>query len=105
MADSGTLLLTCLDTSGGTIAGLRKRLKDAFPGGPPRQSTIFHASVARVLAPQQIDENCRKKVQKMCNEWSDRLRGTEFSVDALHYVMEEKFTTVEGPTYRLPLKE
>ncbi len=103
MADSGTLLLTSVDTSG-TMAGLRRRLEEEFPGGPPRQSTIFHASVARVLTPKQLDGETIKKIQNICNGWSDRLRGMEFSVDALHYVLEEKFTTVEGPTYRLPLK-
>jgi len=104
MADSGTLLLCSVDSSG-TMAGLRKRLIAAFPGGPPRQSTIFHASVARVLSPEQLDNETVQKVQRLCNDWSDRLRGMEFSVDALHYVMEEKFTTVEGPTYDLPLKK
>ncbi|KAG7674422.1 hypothetical protein NADE_008179 [Nannochloris sp. 'desiccata'] len=103
MADSGTLLLCSVDISG-TMAGLRRRLKNAFPGGPPRQSTIFHASVARVLSPEQLDNESIKKVQRLCDKWSERLRGMEFSVDALHYVMEERFTTVEGPTYELPLK-
>jgi hypothetical protein len=104
MADSGTLLLCSVDTTG-TMAGLRRRLKEAFPGGPPRQSTIFHASVARVLSPEQLDAESRKKIQEICDQWSDRLRGMEFTVDALDYVMEEKFTTVEGPTYSLPLKK
>ena len=103
MADSGTLLLCSVDTTG-TMAGLRKRLKRAFPGGPPRQSTIFHASIARVLTPEQLSKESILKIQEKCDQWSDRLRNMEFEVDALHYVMEEKFTTVEGPTYRLPLK-
>jgi hypothetical protein len=102
MADSGTLLLCCVDTSG-TMAGLRKRLKNAFPGGPPRQSTIFHASVARVLTPKQLNNESIQNVQRICDHWSDRLRGMEFSVDTLHYVQEERFTTVEGPKYEVPL--
>ena len=101
MADSGTLLLCSTDTSG-VMSGLRRRLRESFPGGPPRQSTIFHASVARVLTPAQLDKEAISRVQTVCDRWSDRLRGKQFRVEALHYVAETKFTTVEGPNVRLP---
>lgn len=101
MADSGTLLLCSLDASG-VIAGLRSGLKDAFPGAPPRQSTIFHASVARVLGDGPLAPAAVAAVQEACDRWSDRLRGREFKVNTLHYVMEERFTTVEGPAVALP---
>ena len=48
LADSGTLLLCSVDTTG-HLAALRKRLRQAYPGAPPRQSTIVHASIARLL--------------------------------------------------------
>lgn len=103
MADSGTLLLCSLDTTG-VIGDFRSRVRDQFPGGPPRQSTIFHASVARILGTEQLDRETIAAVQEACDRWSDRLREYEFRVDALHYVMENRFTTVEGPSVRLPFK-
>ena len=104
MADSGTLLLcnTESTSSGPVMTTLRKRLKGGFPGGPPRQSTIYHASVARILCTDQLTPEVIREVQEVCDRWSDRLRGLEFEVEALHYVMEERFTTVEGPAVRLP---
>ena len=103
MADSGTLLLCSLDTSG-VLGDFRKRVREQFPGGPPRQSTIFHASVARILGTEQLDFKTIASIQELCDRWSDRLRECEFRVDALHYVMENRFTTVEGPAVRLPFK-
>jgi hypothetical protein len=101
MANSGTLLLCCVDVSG-VIGALRARLREAFPGGPPKQSTIFHASVARILTPVQLSSEVIANMQNTTNKWSDRLRGTTFKVQAIHHVREEKFTTVEGPAVRLP---
>lgn len=53
MADSGTLLLCSVDKSG-NLARLRARLRGAFPGAPSTQSSIMHASVARLLSPRQL---------------------------------------------------
>lgn len=103
MADSGTLLLCSMDTSG-TLAKLRKDLRESFPAGPPRQSTIYHASLARIVTPQQLDKESIRKVHALCDKWSAVLAGNEFCVDALHHVSEERFTTVEGPAIRVPFK-
>lgn len=103
LADSGTLLLCSVDVSG-VMAGLRRRLRDAFPGGPPRQSTIFHASLARIVSPEELSPQTVARVQAVCDGWSERLRGMEFRASALHHVIEEVFTTVEGPVVRLPFQ-
>jgi hypothetical protein len=102
LADSGTLLLTCVDVSG-QVAGLRQRLQASFPGAPPRQSTIFHASLARVLVEKQLDARSIARIHRKCEEWtSSHLRGAEFQVTEMHYVQEERFTTVDGPVIALP---
>lgn len=62
MADSGTLLLCSVDHSG-HLAALRRRLRAAFPGGPPKQSTIVHASIARLLTPEQLTTEQITRVQ------------------------------------------
>lgn len=101
LADSGTLLLCSVDTSG-QLAGLRRRLKDAFPGAPPRQSTICHASIARVLSPRQLDADAIRRLQEVCDRWTERVRGMTFDAPYLYYIREQTFTTVEGPCVSLP---
>lgn len=101
MADSGTLLL-CFTDSTGSIGKLRKRLKDAFPGGPERQSTILHSSIARVLSPSQLSPEEISTVQVACDIWTEKVKGMEIEVDSLYHVYEEQFTTVIGPAERLP---
>lgn len=104
MADSGTLLL-CFTDSTGSIGRLRKRLKNAFPGGPERQSTILHSSIARVLTPSQLRLSEISSVQAACDAWTQRVKGMEIEVDSLYHVYEEKFTTVIGRAERLPFSK
>lgn len=103
MADSGTLLLCSVDHTG-HLAQLRKRLHHAFPGGPPKQSTIVHASIARLLTPSQLSKEQIATVQEVCDRWSARLRGQRFDPDRISYIQEHTFTTVEGPRVPLPFK-
>ncbi|KAI7843732.1 hypothetical protein COHA_002630 [Chlorella ohadii] len=109
MADSGTLLLCSVDHTG-HLAQLRKRLRHAFPGGPPKQSTIVHASIARVLTPSQLSKEHIAAVQEVCDRWSGRLRGQRFDPDRISFIQakalgcEQTFTTVEGPRVPLPFK-
>ncbi|PRW57675.1 hypothetical protein C2E21_3465 isoform B [Chlorella sorokiniana] len=103
MADSGTLLLCSVDHSG-HLAQLRKRLRHAFPGGPPKQSTIVHASIARVLTPSQLSKEHIAAVQEVCDRWTSRLRGQRFDPDRISFIQEHTFTTVEGPRVPLPFK-
>ncbi|KAL4856029.1 hypothetical protein ACK3TF_003469 [Chlorella vulgaris] len=107
LADSGTLLLCSVDHTG-HLAQLRKRLRNAFPGGPPKQSTIVHASIARVLTPQQLTAEQIQRVQAVCDKWTERLQGLRFDPDRIFHIQacalgcEQTFTTVEGPRIPLP---
>lgn len=103
MADSGTLLLCSVDHTA-NLAQLRKRLRHAFPGGPPKQSTIVHASIARLLTPKQLTREQIDRVQAVCDAWSERLRGMRFDPDRLYHIQERTFTTVEGPRIPLPFR-
>lgn len=103
LADSGTLLLCSVDHTGG-LAKLRKKLRESFPGGPPKQSTIVHSSIARVLTPQQLTPEQIAKVQAVCDSWTERLRGQRFDPQRIYHIQEHTFTTVEGERTPLPFK-
>lgn len=102
MADSGTLLLCSVDETG-HLAELRLKMKEAFPGGPPKQSTIVHASLARLLTPRQLTVEEVQRVQRACDIWTERVKGLLFHPKCLYHIREQTFTTVEGPRIRLPL--
>lgn len=113
LADSGTLLLLCIHeppsitTKSQTVkhrhlVQLRQRFRTEFPGAPPRQSSIFHASLARVFAKKQLEPHMIAKVQETADAWSQRLSGMRFHVESLHYVCEHTFTAVDGPSTALP---
>lgn len=101
LADSGTLLLCSVEHTG-HLARLRARLRAAFAGGPPRQSTIVHASIARVLTPEKLTPEALAAVRAVCERWTQKLAGARFSPPALHHIQETTFTTVEGPRLALP---
>lgn len=106
VADSGTILLCCVESSSYcSIFNLRKTLRHAFPGGPERQSTIYHASLGRIVRPQQLTEAVRVEIQRVCDRWTEQLRGLEIHAKELHYVQEEQFTTVQGPSVCLPFMD
>jgi hypothetical protein len=103
LADSGTLLLVSVDASG-AVAALRGRLRAAFPGAPPRQSTICHVSLGRVLSPRQLAPANVAAVQRLCDAWTARLRGAGFEARRLHHVHEATFASVDGPRVGLPFQ-
>ncbi|KAL4441797.1 hypothetical protein ABPG77_003713 [Micractinium sp. CCAP 211/92] len=109
MADSGTLLLCSVDRSG-NLAKLRKKLRQAFLGGPPKQPTIVHASIARLLSADQLSREQIDRIQAVCDKWTEQLRGIRFSPDQCYHIQaralgcENTFTTVEGPRVPLPFK-
>ncbi len=104
LADSGTLLLCLVETSPhASIFHLRKAFRKAFPGSPPKQSTIYHASLGRIVTPEQLTEEKRREIHDMCEYHTRQLQGHEFTVDELFHVREVQFTTVEGPSVSLPL--
>ena len=103
LADSGTLLLCLLDTSD-RIHGIRKSFRESFPGAPPKQSTIYHMSLGRIVTPVQFSREQRHHIQSLCSTWTERLQGRTYVLEELHHVIEDQFTTVEGERTALPLK-
>eukprot|EP00887_Chlorella_sp_A99_P003675 scaffold7.g3675.t1 len=116
LADSGTLLLCSIDHTG-HLAQLRRRLRTFFPGGPSKQSTIIHASIARLVSPTPLPREAIARVQAACDRWSARLKGMRFDppgahfccparlgLSVLYHIRERQFTTVEGPRIALPFQ-
>ena len=102
LADSGTLILCFVEKSvDSCVFGLRKAAREAFPGGPIRQSTIYHVSLGRIVSKKQLDRKDRDRLREICDRWNDTLKGLEFKATEVSYVMERKFTTVDGPTVSL----
>lgn len=103
-ADSGTLLLCSVDHSG-NLARLRGQLRSAFPGAPTTQSSIMHASIARIVSTTQLTAEQLEHTQAVCDKWSTRLKGMQFNPEALYHICENTFTTVEGPKVALPFEQ
>ncbi|KAK9821690.1 hypothetical protein WJX74_008619 [Apatococcus lobatus] len=95
-AASGTLLLCSTDPSG-TLNHIRAKLRHAFPGHPTKQTSIAHTTLLRVLTPQQLPAETSTAIQHICQEHTASLCGTKISVDRLWYIIEEVFSTIEGP--------
>ena len=106
LADSGTLLLCLIEKSPqASIYSIRKRFRERFPGAPPKQSTIYHASLGRIITPEQIPHTKREEIHTLCESWSQCLQQYEFKVPTVHHVRELQFTTVEGPSIALPFAQ
>lgn len=82
MADSGTLLVCCLDRSD-TLNRLREDLRSAFPAAPAKQTSIMHITVLRLLTPKSLDADTVDKLQQLCAAWTQRLKGRTFPVNTL----------------------
>lgn len=103
-ANSGTLLLCLVDTTG-QLAGLRQKVREAFPGASSKQSSIMHMTLGRVLKARQLTDAEREAMQQRCSLWSSRLKGTVFKPEVLWHVQEHQFTTVAGVCEPLPLSQ
>eukprot|EP00889_Picochlorum_renovo_P003609 jgi/Picre1/30639/NNA_006000.t1 len=100
LADSGTLLLCLVEISPhSSVFHMRKAFRKAFPGSPPKQSTIYHASLGRIVTPEQLSEEKRREIHDMCEAWTRQLQGHEFTVDELFHVREVQFKTVRDRVY------
>ena len=82
LADSGTLLICLLDQDG-NLTHLRQQLTKAFPGAPARQAQIIHVSVLRLLTPLQLSAEDRQRLQAVCNEYTQKLQGTQVTATQL----------------------
>lgn len=82
LADSGTLLVCLLDVDG-HLSQLRKELKTTFPGAPTRQTQIIHISVLRILTARQLDDQQRKQLQAVCDQFTSKMKGMKFTAHLL----------------------
>jgi hypothetical protein len=108
LARSGTLLLTWLDPTG-AVAAVRSAMKAAFPGACSRQASIIHTSLARVAAlpPSRrtaAREHVVQSVSAECELLTQQLRRLVLPVQVLHWVNEQQFSTVRGPSLALALQ-
>ncbi|BDA47569.1 hypothetical protein COCOBI_10-4180 [Coccomyxa sp. Obi] len=100
-AASGTLLLCCVDTNG-VLAGMRSKIRKIFPGGPVKQSSIFHVTLLRILEPQALEKEQIEAIHEACKQETERLKGAQFTVSSLWHVQEWQFTTVQGEREEMP---
>jgi hypothetical protein len=103
MANSGTLLITWLDTSG-WLRHLRQQLHRAFPGACTSQATIVHTSLFRVLTPQQLPRDTISAISQECDRLTAQLRGTTWQPSRVWYVNEREFSTIIGDKHVMELR-
>ena len=101
-ANSGTLLLCCVDHSG-NLAGLRQRARETFKGAAARQSSIMHVTLGRILTAEALPEPVAASISEAAAKWSAQVKGMRWKPDALTHVIEEAFSTVAGRHTPLPL--
>lgn len=63
----------------------------------------MHTSLFRILSPVNPDEYTRKKIQGVCDRWTARLRGTEWSARHVWLVYETEFSTINGERHVMDL--
>ena len=100
-ANSGTLLLCCVERSG-NLAGFRQRTKATFPGASARQSSIMHVTLGRVLTAEALTEASVASISEAAAKWSARVRGMRWQPGGLTHVVETAFSTVAGVQTELP---
>ena len=101
-ARSGTLLLLFVE-EGGMVRNLRSDLREALPGAPAKQPNILHASLLRLLSPTTLPADAVERVDRVCDEWTQRLQGQAWEPEYLWFVLEREFATVSGEKTRYRL--
>jgi hypothetical protein len=87
------------------VDALRGELRAAFPGAPTKQpGAMIHSTLLRLLAPScPLPEATVAAVNKVCKEWTAKLKGLTFDADRLWLVHEKSFSSLEGDKETLPL--
>eukprot|EP00959_Pyramimonas_sp_CCMP1952_P393208 8238644-Pyramimonas_sp.AAC.1 len=104
---AGTLLVLFIDRSGKSaphsdkatsIDTFRQRMRSEFPGAPTKQPRpIIHGTLLRLLAPcTPLTKAMKAKVLGICDKWTSKLRGTQYTTDTLWLVHETRFSSLEG---------
>ncbi len=105
MADSGVLLLCWLDPKG-AVSELRARLRTAFPGAPPKQASILHTTLLRILTPAPLDRSVRNAIATECAAFSQSFRTARVNVTSLWYIPDSEAATVAtGQASRIHLAD
>ena len=88
---------------GGKVRRLRRGLREALPGAPSKQPNNLHASLLRLLSPATLPADAVERVDRACDEWTQKLRGQAWEPEYLWYVLAREFAPVNGekPRYRL----
>ena len=68
-----------------------------------KQPDIIHTSLLRVLSPINPDEYTRKAIQRVCDKWTHKLRGTEWTAAHVWLVYETHFSTIKGTWHEMEL--
>ena len=69
----------------------------ACAGAAAKQSSIFHASLLRVLEPAQLPQEALAAIHTACRQQSERLRGLRFMPDAMWCAVLTKEHFEGGP--------
>ena len=69
-----------------------------------KQPDIIHTSLFRVISPANPDEYTRQGIADVCNKWTAKLRGTEWTARHLWLVYETEFSTINGERHVLDLQ-
>ncbi|CAK0787485.1 hypothetical protein CVIRNUC_010705 [Coccomyxa viridis] len=98
MASSGVLLMLSADHDG-TITNIRSRFHACAPGCPVKQTNIVHSSLLRILTPEQLSKGAIFAINQVCQQWTNKLRGTQLSLPEAWYIVEDEYANIRGKTY------
>eukprot|EP00240_Pyramimonas_obovata_P004544 CAMPEP_0118922602 /NCGR_PEP_ID=MMETSP1169-20130426/1477_1 /TAXON_ID=36882 /ORGANISM="Pyramimonas obovata, Strain CCMP722" /LENGTH=371 /DNA_ID=CAMNT_0006863507 /DNA_START=307 /DNA_END=1422 /DNA_ORIENTATION=- len=112
---AGTLLVLFIDRTGKasphgdkptSIDSLRQRFRSGFPGAPTKQPRpIIHGTLLRLLAPcVPLQKAMKAKMLGICDKWTSKLKGTQYTVDTFWLVHETRFSSLEGEKKAFKLK-
>ena len=104
LSDTGTLLITWTNPCG-SVWQLRQGFADAFPGSHSiEQPTIIHTSLFRMLSAVNPDSYTRRAINAVCEKWTAKLRGREWTAKHVWLVYETEFSTIAGQHHVMDLQ-
>ena len=104
----GTLIIAWTDRVA-RVQQLREKLRGIFPGASSKQSSLIHTSLSRIVSEDGSHlpppgSPALKEMQKVCDKWTEKLKGKTFKPSSAWWVRETTFSTIEGPRVKLDLK-
>eukprot|EP00955_Chlamydomonas_euryale_P052559 355193-Chlamydomonas_euryale.AAC.2 len=92
---SGTLIAAWLDPWG-HVGSLRSAMRARFPGATPRQASIIHTSLARLLSPRPLPRAAAAALTRLVSRASAQAAGLHVSPAAAWWINETQFATIVG---------